>query len=171
MNMENDWETSWRRMRLKGLGSELVSFLFKLLHQLLVTQERLSRINQGTTSTCKAAGCPGDRIEDIEHALMKCPGNNDIGRVCMDAVKIHIPDLTIENALLLNFEIEKSMEFPIVWFLAVTWKNIWDARCDGKKPELYKIRSDMEARIALLRTTRSYENDAIMMEILMESFK
>ena len=171
MNMENDWETSWRRMRLKGLGSELVSFLFKLLHQLLVTQERLSRINQGTTSTCKAAGCPGDRIEDIEHALMKCPGNNDIGRVCMDAVKIHIPDLTIENALLLNFEIEKSMEFPIVWFLAVTWKNIWDARCVGKQPELYKIRSDMEARIALLRTTRSYENDAIMMEILMESFK
>ena len=85
--------------------------------------------------------------------------------------KIHIPGLTIENALLLNFEIEKSMEFPIVWFLAVTWKNIWDARCDGKKPELYKIRSDMEARIALLRTTRSYGNDVIMMEILLDSFK
>jgi len=63
------------------------------------------------------------------------------------------------------------MKFPIVWFLAVTWKNIWDARCVGKQPELYKIRSDMEARIALLRTTRSYENDAIMMEILLESFK
>ena len=63
------------------------------------------------------------------------------------------------------------MEFPILWFLAVTWKNICDARCDGKKPELYKIRSDMEARIALLRTTRSYGNDVIMMEILLDSFK
>ena len=89
----------------------------------------------------------------------------------LDAVKRHIPDLTIENALLLNFETEKSMELPIVWFFAVTWKNIWDARCNGKKPELYKIRSDMEARVALLRTTRSYGNDVIMMEILLASFK
>ena len=103
MNMGNDWETSWKRMRLKGLGSELVSFLFKLLHHLFVTQERLSRINQGTTSTCKAAGCPGYRIEDIEHALVKCPGNNDIERVCLDALKIHIPGLAIENAILLKF--------------------------------------------------------------------
>ena len=170
-SMENDWETSWRRMRLKGLGSELVSFLFKLLHQLLVTQERLFRINQAATSLCKAAGCPGDMNEDLEHALMQCPGNNGIGLICMDAVKRHIPDLTIENALLLNFETEKSMELPIVWFFAVTWKNIWDARCNGKKPELYKIRSDMEARVALLRTTRSYGNDVIMMEILLASFK
>ena len=40
-NTENDWETSWRRMRLKGLGLELMSFLFKMLHQLLITQEVL----------------------------------------------------------------------------------------------------------------------------------
>ena len=25
-NPENDWETSWRRMRIKGLESEVVSF-------------------------------------------------------------------------------------------------------------------------------------------------
>jgi len=25
-NPENDWETSWRRMRIKGLGSDVVSF-------------------------------------------------------------------------------------------------------------------------------------------------
>ena len=40
-----DWETTWRRARLKGLGSELISFLFKVLHKLLTTQERLVRTN------------------------------------------------------------------------------------------------------------------------------
>ena len=44
---------------------------------------------------------------------------------------------------------------------------IWDARSNRKKPELYKIRSEMEARIALLRTTRSYVNDIIMMKTLL----
>ena len=76
----------------------------------MVIQEKLSRINQSTTSKCRVAEYSGDMIEDIEHALIKCPGNNDLGRVC----------LNIENALLLNFETEKSIEFPIVCFFAVT---------------------------------------------------
>ena len=33
----NDWEQTWTRSRLKGLGSAATSFLWKLLHQLLPT--------------------------------------------------------------------------------------------------------------------------------------
>ena len=36
-----DWEVTWRRARLKGLGPELTSFLFKVLHQLLATKKGL----------------------------------------------------------------------------------------------------------------------------------
>ena len=39
-----DWETSWKRARLKGLGSEVKSFFRKLLHLLLPTEQRLSMI-------------------------------------------------------------------------------------------------------------------------------
>ena len=87
----------------------------------------------------------------------------------MDAVKKNVPDITAERALLLQFECEISMELSIVWFISMAWKMIWDARSNGKKPELYKIRSEMEARISLLRTTRSYVNDTIMMETLLAS--
>ena len=170
-NENNDWETSWRRMRLKGLGSELISFLFKVLHQLLPTQERLLRINQANSAYCKAEGCSGDQIEDLTHALILCPGNNGIGIKYLDAVKSHVPDITAESALLLKFESNTSMELAIVWFLSMAWKMIWDARSNGKKPELYKIRSEMEARIALLRTTRSYVNDIILMDILLASME
>ena len=170
-NVNNDWETSWRRMRLKGLGSELISFLFKVLHQLLPTQERLLRINQANSAYCKAEGCSGDQIEDLTHALILCPGNNGIGIKYLDAVKRHVPDISAESALLLQFESNTSMELAIVWFLSMAWKMIWVARSNGKKPELYKIRSEMEARIALLRTTRSYGNDIILMDILLASME
>ena len=49
---DTDWERSWRLARLSGLGPENISFLFKMMHQLLPTQERLSRISPRTSSTC-----------------------------------------------------------------------------------------------------------------------
>ena len=63
------------------------------------------------------------------------------------------------------------MELPVVWFLSTVWKMIWEARSVRKKPALYKIRSEMEARIALLRTTGSYVNDTIYMETLITSLE
>ena len=173
MNLENDWETTWRRMRLHGLGSELTSFLFKVIHQLLTTQDRLFRINQAKDNSayCKAAGCSGDQIEDLKHSLILCPGNDEIGIKCLDVVKTLIPDITADGALLLKFEADTSLELPVVWFLSMVWKMIWEARSNGKKPTMHKIRSEMEARVALLRTTRLYVNDIMFMEILITSME
>ena len=99
-NEKNDWETSWKRMRLKSRGSELINFLFKVLYQLLPTQEKLFRINQANFAYFKAEGCPGDQIEDLTHTLILCPGNNGIGIKYLNAVKRHVPDITAERAFL-----------------------------------------------------------------------
>ena len=37
-----EWETIWPRIRLPGLGTELASFIFKVLHDILPTQERVA---------------------------------------------------------------------------------------------------------------------------------
>ena len=54
----NDWEQTWKRSRLKGLGSAATSFLWKLLHQLLPTEYRLSRILPNM-SYAMSWPCPG----------------------------------------------------------------------------------------------------------------
>ena len=54
---ETDWENCWRLARLPGLGPELSTFLFKLLHQILPTQERVSRTNPATGPMCKLPNC------------------------------------------------------------------------------------------------------------------
>ena len=53
---------------------------------------------------------------------------------------------------------EGADEYPVVWFLAVTWTNIWDSRRIGRRPELYRIRADLEAKVSLLRKTRYSES-------------
>ena len=67
--------------------------------------------------------------------------------------------MTEEQALRLQFESEETSELPVVWFLAVSWTAIWEARLLGKRPELYRVRADLEAKISLLRETRLF-NDA-----------
>ena len=52
----NDWTVSWRLCRLPGLGSDLISFNFKLLHGLLVTRQRLHQL----TPDCHILACGSD---------------------------------------------------------------------------------------------------------------
>ena len=87
-----------------------------------------------------------------------------VGRTIMDRVQSFVPNMTDEMALRLQFETDESLEMPIVWVLSVSWMNIWDLRQSGKRPQLYNIRSDLEAKISLLRETRRHANDDLMIE-------
>ena len=51
-----DWERTWRLARLKGLGPDNTTFLFRLGHKLLVTKERQSRTNPASSPICTALG-------------------------------------------------------------------------------------------------------------------
>ena len=156
-----DWENIWRRARLQGLGSGLTSFLFKLLHQLLITQERLARTNNNVSPMCKAPGCPGNDVEDLVHALIKCPSNNGVGQAVFDCIASNTTGLTEEQALRLDFALEDQLEFPATWILGNTFLKIWEIRCANKHPELYTVRADLEAKVSLLRETRHHTNDVV----------
>ena len=64
---DTDWESSWRRARLKGIGSDGASFLWKMLHNLLPTEARLNRILPNSSEHCKL--CPTPSNADLPHCL------------------------------------------------------------------------------------------------------
>ena len=55
---ETDWEKNWRLARIKGLGSEATSFLWKMLHNILPTEQRLARILPNSIPACKFCPTP-----------------------------------------------------------------------------------------------------------------
>ena len=57
-----------------------------------------------------------------------------------------VDKLTDDQALRLKIETKESLELPVVWFLAVSWTSIWEARILGRMPDLYKVRADLEAK-------------------------
>ena len=82
-----DWELCWRLSRLPGLGSDLVSFNFKLLHLLLVTRQRLQQFNVNHVATCCL--CEDEVDEDLEHACIHCNFNNGVGQALVRVVNEH----------------------------------------------------------------------------------
>ena len=108
-----DWENSWRLIRLKGLGPEHTSFLFKLVHRLLVTRERLHRTNPAASPSCRSQGCQAQPVENLEHALFLCPANKNVGKGVLHILCEHHPHITAEAALHLDLVIPPDQELPV----------------------------------------------------------
>ena len=52
-----DWSLCWKACRQPGVPADLASFLWRLLHQLLCTQDKLSRMGITRSPICKMPNC------------------------------------------------------------------------------------------------------------------
>ena len=168
-NPQTNWEECWRLARLKGLGAENTSFLFKLLHNTLVTQERLARTIPNLSSLCKFPGCPGTEDEDQSHAIISCLGNNGTGIAVLNALRTFVPGLTAVEALRLDFSADPTLEMPLVFAIAVALGAIWNLRQKKIRPQHYLVRAELEARVALLRECRDYTKEADVIDTFIET--
>ena len=158
---DTDWEVSWRRARLKGMGSVATSFLWKLLHRFLPTEQRLARILPNTSDSCKY--CPTPTPADLEHSFFGCVKTRDVGNSLLTALRHHDPSITPAGLLRLEFQEQGDKEMPLVWVTAHTLQYMWSMRTSGRVVDLFLTRSMLENKITLLRETR-YENEASLID-------
>ena len=159
-----DWPTIWTLPRTKGLSSEQTAFLFKLLHQLLPTQDRINRITNdpGLCKICHAA------TEDLNHALYSCPSNNGAADMLLSFAHVTVPGLSHQAMLRLDFgqELDETDQLATLNILATGLMYIWQARSDKKVVVQHKMRAEIEAVISILRKTRFSTSADRMLEII-----
>ena len=124
-NLDVDWERSWRLMETRGLCGDQKSFPFEILHNILPTNSRLFHMNQAISPDCNL--CDGNVFGDLKHELLECSFNgilNDwIPAVLMDIdMSLINAELTNNNILTLNLEIEPEKKLAVVWFLTTALK-------------------------------------------------
>ena len=158
-----DWELTWSRARLRGLGSEATSFLWKLLHRILPSEDRVARIIPNSSPNCRQ--CPTPAIVDLEHCFFSCTSTQNVGRALLSAVRLYVPDITPSALLRLEFPEQGDMEMPIVWISAQTLLYMWGVRQSGKVVNLIITRSILESKINLLRKTRYSQEQVLIKEI------
>ena len=151
---------------MRGLGPELQSFLWKLLHRLLPTQERISRILKNRSPLCQL--CDDQISDDLLHTFFHCKFNGEAGTILLNCLATHSPSITPHQILTLNFDAEESKELFLTWFTGQFLQNIWSARTQKKQPQLFTIRADLEAKTNLLRETR-FLNVCVQIEEMIQN--
>ena len=165
LSPDTDWDLSWRLCRLAGLGSDLTSFNFKLLHRLLVTRERMHQINPVTSPLCCLCL---EANEDLQHTFIHCVFNQGVGQQLLTIVQEHLPAMSAQSLLRLELPLSADKEFGVIFFTSTILSHIWNKRMSRSRITLYDIRSSLEAKCLLLRKTR-YERFTQLLQSLLNS--
>ena len=149
---DQDWTATWPMLRSKGLSSEQTTFMFKFLHQLLPTQDRLNRITNepGICKLCRVSP------EDLNHAFFSCPSSKTVADLLLSWVQIAVPGLQSNSLLRLDFDtpLEEVDQLATLCLISTGLNYIWQARAEKKVLTQYKMRAELEAMITILRKTR-----------------
>jgi hypothetical protein len=170
-----DWPRAWRLARLRGLEPDLTSFILKMLWNILPCQERVRRILPRTTQSSDCRLCGGDpgavpAVESLHHALATCPGNQGLPGLLLVLLQGYMPGLQYEQMLTLDFNLDDTMELPLVWLSSALLCSLWGQRLQGRVSAA-RTRSELEARVRLLREGKRPEmqNAFVLAEIALRA--
>ena len=77
-----------------------------------------------------------------------------------------VHDLSLALRLVLGRQLDEKEELAIMCILASGMKYIWETRVDKKQVQTFKMRSEVEARVYILRKTRHNEAGCKMLEMM-----
>ena len=164
-----DWPLSWRLASLRGLSSDDQTFLWRMLHNILPTQERLHRMGLPNAPSPNCTLCDTPTPDQLQHSLLTCPQNMEVADWLLDKLRVHIPALSPQQLVLLDFgQLQEDLELPITWLVAQVLGEIWKLRKDKKAPRLFQTRAMLEAGITIMRKT-IYENCCTLLETFLSS--
>ena len=80
------WADIYEFSRLKGISPDGKSFLFKLIHELLPSKERLHQLGQSASALC---WCNSGEVESYSHLFFQCEKNEEAGQSLLRCVRSH----------------------------------------------------------------------------------
>ena len=147
-----DWGMSWRAVCVPGLSPVMRSFLWRMLHDILPTQERLHRMNMPNAPSPLCLSCSEGDIDSLEHALLKCSTIRSGAELLLEALKSEIPDMTLERIKYLDFQSEDLL--APTYLTAATLLQIWSSRSSARRFSWLSVRANVEQNILTLRKSR-----------------
>ena len=111
--------------------------------------------------------CKSD-IEDLPHAFFYCSSNRVTGLALLGYLQKAVQNLSPEAALRLEFgeEHHETDQLALVCLRSTGLQYIWEARANKKVVSLFKMRSEIELKVSILRKTRHREAGDKMLELI-----
>ena len=163
----HDWPRSWVMVRMKGLTSRSMTFLWKRLHELLPTRERQNRIlPNGDGSNCQI--CRKGEADTLSHALALCDGSKHVFEWLKTGIERFSSETSVDKVLKLDVALSQPLPFnelPIIWFISEVLRNLWETRAAGKPCRLQHIRASVIAECEMVRLSK-YGDIATIIDIM-----
>ena len=146
------WGESYRLSRLHGLSPTSKSFLFKLLHQLLPSRERLHRILPTNSPLC---WCDSGEIESYQHCFYSCTKNKEAAESLLRCAMVYDAGLTAEKSLTLQVTADEVFMLATITILTTGLETIWANRQLKKVTTPFMIRAELECAVSIRRRSRN----------------
>ena len=154
---EVEWERTWRLAVTPGLSSEHLSFLWRMLHNLLPCQTRLFRLKMPNITSDICTLCNRQEVGNLNHSLLYCEYNDGAGQLLEEKLSELQPELTLNQVTLLDLDVDEDLQLPVVFLTASILSEVWKCRKEKKACHLNSIRASLEAGINILRKSRFQE--------------
>ena len=165
--LKPDWNFPevWASVRMASLPSQTTTFLWKLAHELIPSEGRLSACNFGgnTSPFCKK-DCIGDKIANYEHIFFRCSQSKDIGEWLLSKIRGHSPSLVTPESILSFRHLDND---AIAWITAKTLQYIWEKRIvPGGRTSVEELKNQMKRDLNAFENTKFQNTYVIGISIL-----
>lgn len=150
-NPDIPWNEVYGLCRIKGLSPDEKSFLFKLIHTLLPSKERLNHLTPTTSPLCP---CATRHQENYQHLFFGCSWNKQAGEALINCVTSYASSLTAEKVLRMELVADEPFLLPCATILATGLNFIWENRKVRKHTTLFMMRAELEAAVSVRRRSR-----------------
>ena len=165
INPTLEWDNTWSLATTPGLPSELTSFNWKMIHDLLPTRERLFRLGMPDISSSLCDLCSLDTEDNLQHALPQCPFNTACDFL-LTALRPVVPHVLPAQIVLLQLDVDLDCHLPISFIISSVLSQTWSSRKMKKIFTLHSIRAELEAGVQILRKSRHWKSAQKIDDIL-----
>ena len=155
-----DWEVTWKRIRLLSFSSNTVSFLWKLVHDLLTTEERLNSTLGKCPATCRH-GCPNGPIADQIHCFFHCSMTRNVGQWLLGIVQNFAP--TNERNIL---KLCLPDNDALTWIVGNALHFSWLKRTSSVQADLPSCLAFLGAEVKVLKETKHHATANVINDII-----
>ena len=152
---------------MRGLTNDSRTFLWRLLNNLLPTEQRLHKLHKSPSAICKL--CQDNQDDNIwSHSFASCSFSLQAMEWMINILKMFDPSITKERAVLLQINPQNTDNvLPCVWIIAETLQFIWAKRRSKAHIKLDEMTALISARCLTLKTSELFKNHATNVLTLM----
>ena len=154
---------------MRGLTNESRSFLWRLLHNLLPTEERLHKLHKSPSSLCKL--CPDNKVDNVwSHTFSECAVSSPAMEWMLNTVRKYDPSCVKQESVLLQLNPgNKDHILPCVWLITETLQFIWAKRRSKEAINVGEMAAKITAKCIALKTSNLFNEHAANLLMYLEN--